>query len=122
MASGVGERTERWRDPLGSYVVSLERVAVLDIDQALPGHGYRFTGLDERAAELRAHHARRSADVASRLDALDGPTLWDLASSLRWSAGWDSLQDSTRLSALWQTELHVAALGRSTEVVDGEAR
>jgi glyoxylase-like metal-dependent hydrolase (beta-lactamase superfamily II) len=119
MASGVGERTDRWRDPLGAYVGSLERVAALDVDQALPGHGYRFTGLAERAAELRAHHGRRSADVASRLDGLDHPTLWELAAGLRWSAGWETLQDSTRISALWQTELHVAALGRDDEIATG---
>jgi glyoxylase-like metal-dependent hydrolase (beta-lactamase superfamily II) len=122
MASGVGERTDRWPDPLGSYINSLGRVAALEVEQALPGHGYRFTGLAERAGELRAHHGRRSADVAARLDELDHPTLWELAAGLRWSAGWESLQDSTRISALWQTELHVAALGRDDEVANGADR
>jgi glyoxylase-like metal-dependent hydrolase (beta-lactamase superfamily II) len=47
-------------DPLGSYLESLERLGSLDARTlVLPSHGRPFTGLRERAQELREHHLRR---------------------------------------------------------------
>jgi hypothetical protein len=84
--------------------------------EGLPGHGHRFAPLGERRARIDAHHRRRNAEVGDALDALDGPTVWEVAEQLRWSGGWDRMADYRLASALAQTEWHVDLLGRSTEL------
>ena len=46
-------------DPLADFLQSLDRLAALQIDLALPGHGPLIRTFGERVAELRAHHHER---------------------------------------------------------------
>ena len=46
-------------DPLADYLQSLDRLAALHVDLALPGHGPLIRAFGERLAELRAHHHER---------------------------------------------------------------
>jgi glyoxylase-like metal-dependent hydrolase (beta-lactamase superfamily II) len=48
-------------DPLGAYLASLEALHESIPDRALvpPGHNLPFVGLQDRAADLAVHHARR---------------------------------------------------------------
>ena len=48
-------------DPLADYLQSLDRLATLPVDLALPGHGQFIRAFGERLAELRAHHHERLA-------------------------------------------------------------
>lgn len=80
--------------------------------EALPGHGYRFVGLGSRALAIVAHHRTRSAEVAAVLDRAPDSTVWEVASQVRWTAGWDGLGGFHRLSALAQTALHVDRVRR----------
>jgi glyoxylase-like metal-dependent hydrolase (beta-lactamase superfamily II) len=48
-------------DPLADYFHSLDLLAALPVDLALPGHGPLIRAFGERVAELRAHHHERLA-------------------------------------------------------------
>jgi glyoxylase-like metal-dependent hydrolase (beta-lactamase superfamily II) len=51
-------------NPLGAYLDSLGRYEPLPVETlVLPSHGKPFTGLHERIAQLRAHHAARLDEV-----------------------------------------------------------
>lgn len=116
---GLGGRTPT--NPLTDYLASLERMVSLDVPgpdalEVCPGHEYRFTGLRERAETLIAHRADRSRDAAAALDALDRPTVWQVAERMSWSGGIASLHGYRLGSALAQTGWHVQALGRADEL------
>lgn len=107
---GIGLGGTPAGNPIDDYLHSLAAVAVFDEFEALPGHGYRFRGIAERCVETMAHHEKRTAEVA----AVSSPTLsvWDLASGLTWTAGWENLRRLALLSALSQTSLHVERANR----------
>ena len=116
---GLGGRTPT--NPLTDYLASLERMVAVDVPgpdafEVCPGHEYRFTGLRERAESLIAHRTDRSRDAATALDALDRPTVWQVAERMSWSGGVASLHGYRLGSALAQTEWHVQALGRGDEL------
>ncbi len=105
---GLGGPTDR--SPIAEYFESLDRIRVFDGDEVLPGHGYRFRGLEERVAATEAHHRKRAAEVAAVLAELPGASVWEVASRVRWTAGWENLQGFLRISALAQTEMHMRYL------------
>jgi glyoxylase-like metal-dependent hydrolase (beta-lactamase superfamily II) len=116
---GLGGRTGT--NPLTDYLTSLDRMAALDVAgpdalEVCPGHEYRFVGLRGRAEALIAHRADRSRDAAAALDALDRPTVWQVAERMSWSGGIASLHGYRLGSALAQTEWHVQDLGRADEL------
>lgn len=98
-------------DPVAAYLDSLDRVAVLDDHEALPGHGYRFRGLAGRCAELGTHHRRRSQEIAAAHRDAPDATVWQTAAAVSWTGGWEQLRGVMLHSALLQTELHLAHLG-----------
>ncbi|WP_426623466.1 MBL fold metallo-hydrolase [Leifsonia sp. McL0607] len=102
--SGLGLGGPTDSNPITDYLASLDRVAVLDTGalRALPGHEDPFTGVRERCAALAAHHLRRTEEVAASI----GATVWEVASGLTWTGGWDALSGLTLLSALRQTAQH----------------
>jgi glyoxylase-like metal-dependent hydrolase (beta-lactamase superfamily II) len=52
------------RNPLGSYLSSLERLRTLPADTlVLPSHGTPFYGLQQRADDLRCHHEEELTTV-----------------------------------------------------------
>ncbi len=99
-------------NPIDLYLASLETVAKLDDFEALPGHGYRFTGIAARCAETAAHHENRTREVAALRH--PGATVWDIAAQLTWTAGWENLSGLPLLSALSQTSLHEERASRQT--------
>lgn len=64
-------------NPLQSFLSSLERVAALQVREALPGHGGPFANLKERVAALRAHHDKR-LEAMEGLIGPDGATAFDI--------------------------------------------
>ena len=102
--SGLGLGGPTDTNPIADYLGSLDRVAALDSGalRALPGHEDPFAGVRERCASLAAHHLRRTEEVA----ASRGATVWEVASGLTWTGGWDALSGFTLLSALRQTAQH----------------
>jgi glyoxylase-like metal-dependent hydrolase (beta-lactamase superfamily II) len=104
--AGLGLGGESATNPLVDYLDSLDRVAVYDHYQVLPGHGYRFTGLAQRCQQSKEHHLRRSREVAAVLSRSADSSVWDIASQLTWGSGWQNLRGFRRYSALAQTAMH----------------
>jgi glyoxylase-like metal-dependent hydrolase (beta-lactamase superfamily II) len=65
----VGLYPESRSDPLGDYLRSLERTAMLDVRVALPGHGDPVEDPAGRAREIVEHHRERLDEIAGVLDA-----------------------------------------------------
>jgi glyoxylase-like metal-dependent hydrolase (beta-lactamase superfamily II) len=103
---GIGVDSSPTGNPVRDYLHSLERITAFDDHEALPGHGWRFTGIRARADVTRAHHARRTSEVAAALADDPALPLWQLASRLTWSAGWQNLGSFYLRSALMQTAWH----------------
>ncbi|MCU1551657.1 MAG: hypothetical protein JWR36_2217 [Glaciihabitans sp.] len=101
---GLGGPTET--NPIADYLASLELVSRYDDYEVLPGHGYRFVGVRERAGQSGEHHLNRSREVAAVIAEGGEPTIWEIASRLTWTAGWDQLNGFFLYSALAQTAMH----------------
>jgi glyoxylase-like metal-dependent hydrolase (beta-lactamase superfamily II) len=104
-------------NPLADFVESLERVALLDVDEVLPAHEYRFRGLAQRVAQLRNHHDERLEQLRSILRSTPGATAWECTLGLTWSRPWAEIAFWTQRAALGETLAHLIVL-EST----GEAR
>ncbi len=109
---GIGLGGQGPSNPIADYLASLDRVADLGDIEVDPGHGYRFSGLQERCETTRRHHLARSEEIAAILGATSSPTVWEVASRVTWTSGWDNLRGVERLSALSQTALHIDYLSR----------
>ena len=59
-------------DALSDYLASLDEVAPLPVELALPAHGHPFTDVVGRVAAIRDHHRRR-LDELRRIGAALGP-------------------------------------------------
>jgi glyoxylase-like metal-dependent hydrolase (beta-lactamase superfamily II) len=102
---GLGDRSES--NPIADYLASLTALARYDDFEVAPGHGYRFRGLIERDAAIAEHHLHRSRAAAAVIREEPDATVWEVASRLRWTAGWQNLRSFYLLSALSQTVLHL---------------
>ncbi|HWH97735.1 MAG TPA: MBL fold metallo-hydrolase, partial [Pseudolysinimonas sp.] len=103
---GLGGFT-RDDDPLGAALDSYERVAAFDDSEVCPGHGYRFRGLAVRAGQIADRHRRRNAEIAAIAVTVPGASVWDVASRVTWTDGWQNLSGFLQLNALAQTEMHL---------------
>lgn len=95
--------------PLERYLASLDRVAALNAELVLPGHGAPFSGLRERVAALRAHHRQRGDEILSVLRG-GGKTAYDVASEITWSTGgvpWQELPEHAQVMSVWETLAHL---------------
>lgn len=101
-------------DPIGAALDSYAKVEAFDDAEVLPGHGAAFHGLATRARQIADRHRRRSAEIAALADADPAASVWELASRVAWTGGWENLRGFVRLSALSQTEMHLRHLGRAT--------
>ncbi|MCR2764370.1 MBL fold metallo-hydrolase [Microbacterium sp. zg.B48] len=110
---GLGSRSAG-DDPVGDYLASLAAVAALGDYEACPGHEFRFSGLAERCAQVETHHRERAEQVALLLDASPHRSVWEIASRLEWTQGWENLRGPRVMSALAQTAMHVDRVRRST--------
>lgn len=116
---GLGGATEV--NPLDAYLASLASVAAYPDHEVLPGHGYRFRGLLERSKQSALHHLRRANEVTAVLAEYHQTSIWDIASRLTWTAGWENLQGFYLHSALAQTAMlkdfvEAGGLGRAAAV------
>lgn len=55
-------------DTLGAYLTSLDRIIDGEAGYSLPGHGAPIDSGEARARQIQAHHARRLADVMSKIE------------------------------------------------------
>jgi glyoxylase-like metal-dependent hydrolase (beta-lactamase superfamily II) len=106
MHPGIGLGGPSASNPLSDYLGSLDAISAYPDYEVLPGHGYRFTGLAERASQSAAHHLRRSAEVREVMATSPDATVWQIAERLTWSSGWQKLAGFYLYSALAQTAIH----------------
>ncbi|PCN47984.1 hypothetical protein Csp2054_08905 [Curtobacterium sp. 'Ferrero'] len=112
---GLGGRTDT--NPLGDYLSSLGRLEPYAHLEVCPGHEYRFADVLSRAHVLAQHRQERSRHVADALDALERPTLYDVATHVPFSGGIETMTGFLLASALTQTAFHADLLGRGDEIV-----
>lgn len=105
-------------NPVADYLHSLGRMAAADGMEVLPAHEYRFTGLADRVAGLKAHTLQRSGEVRAVLARGNARTVWDVARELTWSRGFDSLRRFTLRLALAETASHLVYLHSQGVPVD----
>lgn len=119
---GIGLSHAPGPDPIADYLTSLERLALYDDFDVIPGHGYRFRGLAARRAATAEHIRRRSDEVAAVLEREPDASVWAIASRLTWTGGWDQLRDGGLLrSALSQTALYCAFVRGGSHAADARA-
>jgi glyoxylase-like metal-dependent hydrolase (beta-lactamase superfamily II) len=100
-------------EAISGYLDSLKAVAALDGYEVLPGHGYRFLGLAERAGFIREHHLARTREVIDALGRAPGASAWETASQLTWRSGWDGLRPLFLFPVLAQTQMQFVRSGRA---------
>jgi glyoxylase-like metal-dependent hydrolase (beta-lactamase superfamily II) len=111
----IGIHPQSGLNPLGDYVVSLEKVCAYDASEVMPAHEYRFVGLHRRVEELKAHHQARLDEVLAAMGA-GAVTTWEIASHMTWSRAWDRIQGWMLRAALGETLAHLhylQSLGRA---------
>lgn len=106
MNPGLGLGHDSASNPVSDYLASLDRMHDFDDREALPGHGHRFMGLAARSAQIASHVRRRLDEIEGVLRVTPAASVWDVASRVRWGAGWDKLNGFYMQSALHQTALY----------------
>ena len=110
-SSGLALGGERSADPLGEYIASLDRLTEYSEFEVLPGHDFRFSGLVDRTSAIRTHHDARTRQVGEILAGAEERgeqlSLWQVASQVSWTGGFENLAGVSLLSALAQTEMHI---------------
>lgn len=101
---GLGGESD---DPLGDYLASLDLVEALGDPLVAPGHGYVFRGLGERVGASRAHQVGRTDEVAAIVQRQPDATVWEVASRVTWTDGWEGLRGFHQASALSQTAMRM---------------
>ncbi|NII40181.1 glyoxylase-like metal-dependent hydrolase (beta-lactamase superfamily II) [Curtobacterium flaccumfaciens] len=114
--SGVGLGGRTGTNPLRDSLASLAALEPFAGLEVCPGHEYRFVDVVTRARTLTAHRDERTRHVAAALDALDRPTVFEVASRVPFSGGIESMSGYLLASALSQTVFHADLLGRAGEL------
>lgn len=113
MHAGLGLGARSASNPLADYLASLEKVSAFSRHEVLPGHGYRFRGIADRASQSAEHHLKRAREVGEVLAESPDSSNWEIAARLTWTAGWPNLEGFMLYSALAQTAMHRDYLERS---------
>ncbi|CAN5232628.1 MBL fold metallo-hydrolase [soil metagenome] len=104
---GLGLGGTSANSPLGDYIQSVAKVEAYADFEACPGHGYRFRGLVDRCRTIAEHHLRRTSEIEAVIRADPNLSVWETASRVSWSAGFENLKDMFLQSALSQTKMHL---------------
>lgn len=104
-------------DPLRDFLDSLAKVGELDVGEVLPAHEYRFRGLADRVADLRAHHEQRLAELLGLVRDKPGSSTLELSQRLSWRRPWVDITGFHRRAAIGETLAHLALLASRGAVV-----
>lgn len=111
----VSKRPEMGADPLGCFVHSVRKVREMDVDLGLPGHEWPMENLQRRLDDLLHHHNERMGDVERAV--CDGAeTVWEVATTIRWSRPWSELRGLSRRSAIGEAHAHLERLTRDARL------
>ncbi len=106
----ISFHSQQHANPLGDYLESLARLRVLDPEEVLPAHEYRFAGLGSRLDQIGNHHDARLWTIEAVLAARPGLSAWDLTLSLGWSRPWDEIPSFMQRAANGETLAHLVLL------------
>lgn len=94
---------------LESYLASLDKIGLLEVDLVLPGHRSVFSDCSGRIAQIKEHHRVRAGEAVSALR--DGPLdAYRVAQRMRWDLKfdrWESLPVAQRWFATGEALAHL---------------
>ncbi len=124
ISSHVGGYSVDDADALDDFLRSMVAVPTRAGDpEVLPGHEYRFRGVQARVVGVLAHHAERLVQVHDAVAAVTGAaTTWEVATRITWSRGWDETHGYLRRLALAETGAHLRWLSRRGLVAEVPGR
>ncbi|MGW6455464.1 MBL fold metallo-hydrolase [Streptomyces sp. NPDC055078] len=105
-------------DPLRDFLLSLERLDGIDVDEVLPAHEYRFRGLRPRVRTMVRHHTERLIELHRAVKEAPGSTAWDLSARLTWSRPWETFSAVSRRFAVGETVAHLTLLRTRGEAAE----
>lgn len=108
-------------DPLGDYLISLDKVRELEVASVLPSHEHLFSDLQKRAGEIKAHHNDRLEDALSvlRRSADELMSGYQISTKLKWYSGsWETLGPWERRAAIMETLAHLEYLKRRETIAE----
>ena len=117
ISPNISVHTQQPGNPLADYLASLGTVERLECDEVLPGHEWRFSGLADRVAELRAHHRARLDEILAALRTAEGLTCWELTTRLTWSRPLETSSAFIQRAASGETLAHLVLLEGEGAVV-----
>jgi glyoxylase-like metal-dependent hydrolase (beta-lactamase superfamily II) len=113
-------------DPLATYLASLAKVELLDVDLCLPGHRSLIGDCRKRIAELVEHHRVRANEAISILTG-ERKTAYQTASEMSWdivARSWEDFPIMQRWFATGEAIAHLRYIeGKGMiqrELVDGQ--
>ena len=107
---GVGLHPADDGNPLADFLASLDRVAQLEVVEALPGHESSFTDVRGRVDRLHEHHRHRLEEILACVRRGHTPTTWEIACQLTWSRPLSEINAPSRRLALAETQAHLVYL------------
>lgn len=111
---------EGMRDPLGTYLLSLEKILALGVERIFPGHRGVILDVNARIGELQKHHKERLEEVLGIWAARPGASAWEIARRMKWKirGDWDNFPPAQKCFALSETAAHLDHL-RSRGTIAG---
>lgn len=118
----------RWAgvaDSLGDYLHSLEQTAALEVAELYPAHRIQTGSLQDRIAQLQAHHASRLENTLRIVAGAPGRTAYEIAGSMSWSIrcrSWADFPLTQKFFAVGEALAHLdylAVRGRIRREWDG---
>jgi glyoxylase-like metal-dependent hydrolase (beta-lactamase superfamily II) len=106
----ISFHSQQFPNPLGDYLESLARIGLLEPDEVLPAHEYRFRGLRARTDALITHHEERCGEIEALLASSSGPSCWELTLNLTWSRAFEEIPSFMQRAANGETLAHLVLL------------
>ena len=107
-------------DSLRQYMNNLERLLDFDVDLPLPAHrNLSNKTLEDRVAEILAHHAVRLNQILKVLEKQPGATGYEVAGGLTWSMrgrAWKDAPNRQKWFAVGETLAHIEYLMAENKV------
>jgi glyoxylase-like metal-dependent hydrolase (beta-lactamase superfamily II) len=110
ISPNIAVHAQQQDNPLAAFLESLRRVRGLDVDDVLPAHQWRFSGLTDRVDELVSHHRARLDETERVVVELGDPTCWDVTQRMTWSRPWPEVTGHMRRAAVGETLAHLTLL------------
>ena len=101
------------------------KIGLLNPEEVLPAHEYRFSGLRARTDQLIAHHEERCREIEAALAIEPGISCWELTLDLTWSRPFAEIPPFMQRAANGETLAHLVLLesrGRVHRAGDRPAR